>query len=207
MDSGYKYICYHFTVVVFPWYIHYQLQLVWPIIRTHFQFCGYAFSRKTTFDLWCHLAEIHFIPTNYTVCSICNVMFLFILHIYISCQYEVCHTGQGMQQDKMIHDGAICAISCFIHGILSIAAMYIMFKFYIATSKGRQPIMAKVIWLQVFQVFFVVILVYNIMFHCSYFLKCQWFTILNWVEYLEVIISYIPCNVKCCLQKCAKSTK
>ena len=70
-----------------------------------------------------------------------------------------------MQQDKMIHDGAICAISCFIHGILSIAAMYIMFKFYIATSKGRQPIMAKVIWLQGFQMFFEVILVYNIMVH------------------------------------------
>ena len=143
MNTGYNYHYHHFTVVVFPWYIHYQLQLVWPIIRTHFQFCGYAFSRKTTFDLWCHLAKIHFIPTNYTVCSICNVMFLFILHIYISCQYKVCHTGQGMQQDKMIHDGAICAISCFIHGILSIAAMYIMFKFYIATSKGRLPIMAK----------------------------------------------------------------
>ena len=142
-NTGYKYHCYHFTVVVFPWYIHYQLQLVWPIIRTHFQFCGYAFSRKTTFDLWCHLAKIHFIPTNYTVCSICNVMFLFILHIYISCQYKVCHTGQGMQQDKMIHDGAICAISCFIHGILSIAAMYIMIRFYIATSKGRLPILAK----------------------------------------------------------------
>ena len=55
--------------------------------------------------------------------------------------------------------------SCFIHGILSIAAMYIMFEFYIATSKGKQPIMAKVIWLQVFQMFFEVILVYNIMFH------------------------------------------
>ena len=72
-------------------------------------------------------------------------------HIYISCQYKVCHTGQGMQQDKMIHDGAICAISCFIHGILSTAAMYIMFRFYIANSKGRLPIMAKVIWLQVCQ--------------------------------------------------------
>ena len=47
-----------------------------------------------------------------------------------------------MQQDKMIHDGAICAISCFIHGILSIAAMYTIIRFYIATSQGRLPKMA-----------------------------------------------------------------